>query len=499
MPYNLGSQKHVFMNYDLVEPGYGVAWHGDAPSSRETPYGIQLAVHLPRLDLTPIIRADREWESFINVYSTVFEDDGLFRLYYECHHIPGGDKVDDLKAMIAYAESTDGVNWRKPGIGSMAFAGSDDNNLVYGLDLALGRGAHGATVFKDPGAPVAERYKLIHMGRHNGVPGVFGAVSADGLRWKALEKPLVNNFMSDTQTVARFDPQKGKYVGYFRGWRGYEAGNWHGRRAISYAETEDFRSWPVPEIIVEPDSNDPPEVDIYTNGYTPWPGAANAHLMFPTFYRRTRDTTEIHFCTSRDGLHWHRPSRQAIISSGGPGSGWEGGIYAGCGLVGLKHGEISLLVGPKWHTHNELHYEQRRSVEPPDRGYLSLATWREDGFMSLEAESVGAFTTVPLVFTGSQLHLNAWTRFGGAIYVEIVDPDTDIYAARPPVKAGSYLESNPDALAGYTFQDCAPLTGDNPNGIVSWGGSTDLSHLAGKAVRFRFWMARARLYSLRSI
>ena len=142
----------------------------------------QLSTHPPRIDPRPLVAPEYPWESRINVYSTLFEDDGRFRLYYECHLVAERDQPDDLKAMLAYAESSDGVTWDKPTIGRADFKGSTENNLVYGLDLARGRGAHGATVFKDPSAPPDERYKLVHMARETGRLGVFAAVSPDGLQ-----------------------------------------------------------------------------------------------------------------------------------------------------------------------------------------------------------------------------------------------------------------------------------------------------------------------------
>ena len=236
--------------------------------------------NLPRIDNQPLVRADRPWESRLNVYSTLLEDEGRYRLYYECFYDDGGAERSDYAAMMAYAESADGVHWVKPAVGEVDFRGSKDNNLVYGLDVSLGRGAHGGTVFKDPGAPPGERYKLVHMGRENGVPSVYGAVSPDGLKWTALEEPVVPGYFSDTQTVVHFDQGKGRYVGYFRGWTSHESGKSHGRRTIAFAETDRFDSWPEPEQIVAPDRHDPPDSDIYTNSYAPWPDA-DAHLMFP--------------------------------------------------------------------------------------------------------------------------------------------------------------------------------------------------------------------------
>ncbi len=479
MSLDLADEKHVFADWRLIEPGYGVGREGP-PTSWELPHGVRLAVHPPRVDLTPLVAAEHPWESFINVYCTMFEDDGRFRLYYECHDHRPQTEPKDLAAMIAYAESTDGTTWGKPVVGSVDVHGSTRNNLVYGRDVALGRGAHGATIFKDPSGSSDERYKLVHAGLFEGAPCVYGAVSPDGLRWRAIEKPLLANYLSDTQTVVRFDEQRGCYVGYFRGWRGDERGAWRGRRVISYAETRDFRAWPVPQPIVEPDAADSPSADIYTNSYTPWPGAADAHLMFPAFYQRASDTLEVHMLTSRDGLHWERPTRTPIIAFGEPQTNREGGVYAGCGLAELTPGEWSLPIAPKWHTHNQGRHTQGRLAHPPDNGYICRACWRQDGLMSLEAETEGACTTAPITFSGSRLVLNAWTRFAGEIRVELADATGRV-------------------VAGRSFAVCDPFSGDNLRHTVTWRGASDLSAWAGQDMRLRFRLRRGRLYALQFV
>jgi hypothetical protein len=479
MAYDLGHGKQVFIDWQLIEPGYGVRWGGDRPTSWEMPHGLHLAVHPPRIDPQPLVWPDRVWETFINVYCTLFEDEGRFRLYYECHYLREGDEPSDLRAMLAYAESTDGVNWAKPRVGTISFQGSTDNNLVYALGLSLGRGAHGATVFRDPSAPPDQRYKLVHMGDEGGKSCVFGAVSPDGLRWTALKQPLITDYVSDTQTVMRYDERKGRYVGYFRGWEGMEEADWWGRRAIAYAESERFEGWPKPRILVTSDIHDNPDTDIYTNAYTPWPDARNAYLLFPAFYQRALDVTEVHLMTSRDGLHWQRPSREPLIPSGGPGSGWEGGVYAGCGLVSVRKGEWSLPIGPKRHSHNQGLFAESKSASI-DRGYLCLATWRQDGFTSLEALTEGQCTTAPLTFTGARLHLSAWTRFGGEVKVELA-------------------AVSGETIAEHSFGDCDLISGDLLDHIVSWRGNPDLSAWAGKPLRLRLYLRRARLYALRFV
>jgi len=481
--YNIGNGKQVFIDWDLIEPGYGVAWsslYGEKPTSWEMPYGVRIAVHPPRIDVQPL-----PWEDRIGGYTTLFEDEGRYRLYYHVHHTPEGEKPSDFHDMLAYAESTDGINWVKPNVGTVRFQGSTDNNLVYGLDVSLGRGAHGGTVFKDPSALSDERYKFVHMGRENARLYVFGAVSPDGLRWKALEKPLISDYMSDTQTVMRFDTEKGRYVGYFRGWKGLEHGKWHGRRTIAYAESDRFECWPVPRTIVAPDVHDNPDTDIYTNAYTRWPGAADAHLMFPAFYQRALDVAEVHLMTSRDGLHWQRPSRQPIIPSGEPGSNWEGGVYAGCGLASLQPGEWSLVIGPTHYTHNQPHHSRGQPSARPNRGCLCRAIWRQDGFTSLEAQTEGRCATVPITFTGKRLEVNAWTRFGGEIRVELAASDEQMGPG--------------ETVAGHAFEDCDPISGDALKHTVTWRGESDLSAWAGKPMRLRFWLRRARLHAIQFV
>ncbi len=36
-----------------------------------------------------------------------------------------------------------------------------------------------------------------------------------------------------------------------------------------------------------------PDVDFYCNGYSPWPGATDAHLMRLSMYERTPDTMNV--------------------------------------------------------------------------------------------------------------------------------------------------------------------------------------------------------------
>ena len=118
---------------------------------------------------------------------------------------------------------------------------------------------------------------------------------------------------------------------------------------------------------------------------------------------------------------------------------------------------------------------------------MLTASWRQDGFVSLEAESLGGCSTLILAFSGSRLVLNAWTRFGGEILVELADASRDNRRTHAP------------AIPGRAFEDCDPISGDHLDRTVTWRGQADLSAWSGRPVRLRIRMRRARLYSLRFV
>ncbi|MDG2104104.1 MAG: hypothetical protein P8J91_10160 [Pirellulaceae bacterium] len=76
-----------------------------------------------------------------------------------------------------------------------------------------------------------------------------------------------------------------------------------------------------------------------------------------------------------------------------------------------------------------------------------------------------------------QLALNFSTSAAGSIYVEILD-------------------TNDQPIAGFGHADCDPIIGDQIDRIVTWQGRSDLQSLAGRAIRLRFHLKDADLFSL---
>lgn len=489
---DIRDNKQVFVDWELIEPGYGVGVGNASNAPWQIPTGIKLSVHKPQLDEDPFLIADNPWEGSLGMHTSIFlggsrsgqtfEKYGRFRFFYRCspEHL---ETNSSKSAILAYAESEDGETWSKPTTGVVEFDGSLQNNLVLGMDTTKGRPVNSPMVFFDPIAESARRHKLIYRGVENGRPVIYGCMSDDGISWTHYDNPILKNYSSDTHNVVGFDPVRNAYVGYWRGRFPVDGENPQIRRTIAYSQTHSFNDWPTPKTIVTTDGLDTPDIDIYTNAFTPWPGT-HFYLMFPAFYQRTQDVTAIHILTSRDGIKWNRLLREPIIQSGEPGTPSVGSIYAGAGLIETTPGQVSLVVTPLTNTHNQDLKPDTPWGAERSPGYY-FARWRKDGFTSIECDSDGYFSTIPLKFDGERLEVNLWTRFGGEVSFELADASNETRG------------HDAEPIPGRTFSDCDRITGDHLNHVVTWKGDSNVDSLTGRLVRLRVRMCRARLYSLK--
>jgi hypothetical protein len=87
----------------------------------------------------------------------------------------------------------------------------------------------------------------------------------------------------------------------------------------------------------------------------------------------------------------------------------------------------------------------------------------------------GTLTTRPVRFRGKHLFVNV-DADRGTLLVELLDED-----GRP--------------TEPFTRANCIPLSADTTLQAVRWKGAADLSSVAGKPVRFRFYLTRGSLYA----
>jgi hypothetical protein len=491
-----GMTPEPFLDWSTVWPG-ATAYEKDGRSwVSEGPEGVRLSVQ-PGEQSGPVLVDDNPDEGANLGWANVLYDEGRYKVWYA--------RTNSAKeSFLHFAESSDGFKWEKPHLGLYESNGSRANNIVYPRAIP-------GVVFKDPGASEKERYKLVEKigyseyqgriirgdelkqtveelkkqgleaaeiyGKHIKLKGqVFGAVSPDGLRWTQIKEPLFEKFC-DTQNVVFFDQQINKYVGYWRTWLG-------SRRSIARSETDDFRHWPLPDLVLGPGLQEPPADDYYTNAYTRYPGNPDIHLMFPGIYHRTKDTVDVHLAVSRDGFNWEWPERVPIIPLGPEGSGSSGAIYAMPGLFPLGKDRWGIFCRGSQSRHNEAYHGIFDGMSSQDyKCQFSWATWKRDRLVALDAAKEGRVTLTKRSCLQEKIVLNYETARNGWIKVELIEP-----RLWPPAHL------NP--IEGYSFEECEPLRGDSFSGEVRWNGSSDISSFKGREVAVRIRMCQAKLFSI---
>jgi|LSQX01.1.fsa_nt_gb hypothetical protein len=490
-PIAIGQRRELLVDEYLVDKLSGEArLHLHQPERREI-----------------VLRTDKAWEGNASGYPSVFQDGELYRMYYHGGHYRHGGKPAEAMAshpwVLCYAESSDGIHWRRPELGLFKFAGSKTNNIILTPESVAainGDPAHTA-VFKDanPDCPADARYKCVIVGKPH---GLYLLKSADGVRFSlASDKPAITQGAFDSENLAFWDPVRSEYRAY---WRIFSEGvadgtAWKpaGVRAIRTATSKDFQAFAGQADLRYVDS---PAEHLYTNQILPYHRAPHIYIGFPMRYtdrgwseammalpgleerlarakaspRYGTAITDGLLMTSRDGVLFHRwneaflrpgPRRQGSWVYGDNLIFW--GIVETASALGDAPNELSLYASED--------YWQGTAVS-----FRRLAL-RIDGFVSLRASARGGeLLTRPLVFDGGNLAINASTSGAGSIQVEIQD------AAGQP-------------LPGYALADCPRIFGDDLELVVRWKQGGDVRPLSGKTVRLRFVLSDADLYAFQFV
>jgi len=447
---DIGSRRELFIDEWLIE------------EMREV--GLKLQQPVPR---EVAIVHDAPWEGNTCCYHTVFRDGDLFKMYYR------GSHYDETTASAAhvevpcYAESRDGINWYKPELGLVDFAGSKSNNIID-----VGGSSHCFAPFKDANPDCASdaRYKAL---AGQGSDGLWAFKSADGLSWTRMSDDyVITEGKFDSQNLGFWDGVRGHYVDYHRNSR--ERGG-ERVRDIMTCSSDDFVHWSEPQWI---DFGAAPPEDLYTNQITSYHRAPHILVGFPKRFTPGRATVEHDyngvsdgvFMSSRDGLHFKRWT-EAFIRPGLQPERWVNrnnmtawGVVETVGFLPNVPNELSLY-----------------STESYYRGAackLRRFALRLDGFASVNAPLKGGeLITKPLTFSGRHLRINYSTSGAGSVRVEL-------------------QSEGGRAIEGFALEDCTEIYGDEIERVVSWSMGDDLSALAGQRVRLRFALSDADLFAL---
>ena len=487
------------LDWEDIFPGNRGVTRRDTYELFDAPVGIRLEIE--EADKAgPFVRAEPDIEGVGGLHNNLIwhdcdvEDDGdRYHLLYGS--FPSGGDPSAVGSSgrgpaLRYAVSDDGYEFRKPDLGS-------NRNAVDGPTYG--------GFFLDPTASKEERIKAImhtggffdpdtdeqlersewerrmakrdYEGKAYRGPGLESRnwltawTSPDGISWRKHDKP-VSTMGADGGIAAGYDPENECYFAYIRP-------SGVGRRAIGLTKTTDFHKWPSSRLILYPDAQDPPDTSFYGAYYFSYPGRRDIHCMMVQMYHQIRDNGDAQLAVSRDGLFWTRPERRPVITVGPVGSGEEGIVWPwGTGLVELPDGWWALPYdGVSW-LHNARH------TMPHGCGRLSWARWRPHRLCGVACDGPGELSLQTITRARTDLTLNYRCKPGGWIKAELL------------VSIPSRLNPDVSGTAGFTFDDCDPLSGDRSDATVTWNGNSDIS-AAGDTVVIRVRMFDAKLFAYR--
>ena len=404
-----------------------------------------------------VLTTDKPWEGNTSAYFTLFRDADLFRMYYRGSHFIEKTRKPAHREVTCYAESRDGIHWTKPELGLFEFNGTKKNNIVWD-----GIGTHCFTVFRDtnPACDPQARYKAISRGRPKGKKGLYVFQSADAIHWKLMHnEPVITDGAFDSQNLAFWDPQIGRYREYHRTFV-------QGKRAIMTGTSADFVQWTKPVLVSYQDGV--PAQHLYTNAVQPYPRAPQILIGFPTrFLPDQGQRVEPTLMASRDGVHFHRWLDAVVPESAPKDRRGNRSNYMTWGLLDL----------PNRPKHYSVYATEAYYTGPDSR--VRRFEYRKDGFVSVRGgKQGGQLLTKPIRLgkLAERLTLNSTIDPGGSIRVSLERTDGT------PVN-------------GFSAEECKPLPADSLNHTVTWKAGADLSSLKGQQVRLRFHIKQADVYA----
>jgi hypothetical protein len=432
-----------------------------------------------------VLRFDQPWEGRFSTFVTVLRDGPKYRMYYR-----GLGNAGPNNELACYAESDDGIQWRKPRLGLVEVNGSRDNNVILGYTPK--RYTHNFCPMIDdrPGVPPEERYKAVGGGMTTSaeskatgaVRGLYRLVSADGIHWRELPgRPLFTGYAMDTQNVLVWLPAEECYAIYLRVWSNDVPGKvtWKGVRLIARTTSKDFATWTTPEVMSTGETT--PE-NLYTNATHPYFRAPQLLIALPFRFAEDRrllsddemraegvspamwkGVSDAVFMTSRGGTRYERKFMESFIRPGPDRSNWAArSNIPALGVVPTGPGEMSVYVTCGYGSNTPR---------------LERKTLRLDGFASLHAGyQGGSALTKPLVLRGGALRVNYATSSVGSLKIAVLDLDGR-------------------ELPGLGEADSEELAGDEIDRDVRWKGGATIATLGERPVRLKFVLRDADLYS----
>ena len=463
----------------------------------------------------PLIKQDKPWDSGVAGSEDMVmydEEEGLWKTWYTAGERTAG--IDEW--VLAYAESDDGLVWRKPELDICQWKGHTGTNIL--ITPEIGGGVILPSVIKNPDVDGPKRWELYvflilgpnsdgtvkglrppeSLGHHPRHWGLYRFFSPDGLHWTISDGPMFFWDGPETMPAFVFDPRyradgayvhkrsDGAYVMFQKlpllhaarttrsvcGW-GSIVRTW-GR-----STSEDGLHWSPPVLLLAPDDRDPGDLCMIDLSVAL---GDNRHLGVVGLMHSNEASVDLGFTAGTDdNTPWFRPGRRPCLHNpplGDPG----GGQLRACHHPIERDGEIhvyhSAYDGLHGNPENPAKDFKTQWDEWRYFGGTGRAVWEADRLWAIGPFGGAAFpanvTTVPQDnVAGKELVINGRAIGDGVLTAELIDG------------AGNAIE-------GYALADNAPLRGDDHGFVMKWKAG---SVAPADGISVRFDLRRAWLYS----
>ncbi len=404
-------------------------------------------------------------------HGSVLLDDGKYRMWYGGIREPRkGEPRPSWWDWIhyGYAESDDGIQWKRVRLGLVDWNGSKENNIIPDF-------RHSARIFKDEGDPDPKRrYKAFYFWNAGELleiarTGKYGRqydprdemflmdlfTSPDGIHFEQHEgevrfpdgqiKPLSLIPQSVFRDDADPDPNK-RYKAY-----GFMSLNLR-RRGASYLFSPDAQHWTAHAEL--------PVIDPLVRGTPPVASGPTGQVhdtvcfLYEGYYlalyqdQNHPGNMSIELAVSRDAENFRHIKPGSKVLDVGEPDAWDAQTILPTTPVILDK-EIRLYYGGGTERKPPLNGKPKWVCLP------GLATLRRDGFTSFQLHGdakSGSLTTIPFSLPKkiSRLHLNVKCPGKSTLRVELLD-----------AKSG-------EPLPGYSLGEHNPITGDQLDIPVTW-------------------------------
>jgi len=319
----------------------------------------------------PLLAVDKPWEEGATLRAvSVMPDDrgGRLRLYYV---VWSNDDPSGNALCVAY--SRDGFDWEKPDLGE------GHNVVMRGSGCTMDWGVFSPhRIIHDPeDEDEGLRWKLVYWDRPTDAspPGLCLAGSRDGLEWHRLgDYPIITGANDGSSLIAVHGRGplpwlQSQYHLYQQTWKynpalPTERDNLKGmHRRMSLWTAKSFRGkWLGPTVVLEPDENDPPDLQFYW--LTPF-HRKNGFGGLLACHHTTDQTMDIQLVTSEDGWTWQRENgRQPILPVGEAGRFDCGMVFSLSGPMRVGNRTYILYSGRATVHDRQLRYPDQERPEP---------------------------------------------------------------------------------------------------------------------------------------